>query len=110
MIVFIARPRFLVRARSPCTIPPHPYTAMSEPQVVITISEKSVGISLILTFFFGPLGMLYSTVAGGLIMFAVSVVAFILTLGLGLFITWPICMIWGAMAASSYNRGLVTAR
>ena len=79
---------------------------MSQPQVIITKSEKSVGISLLLTFLFGPLGMLYSTVVGGLIMIVVTFLVGLFTLGLGLIITWPICLIWGAMAVSSHNQRL----
>ncbi len=83
---------------------------MTNPQVsvtnVIVTSSKSVGLALILTFFFGPLGMLYSTVAGALIMFVVTLVATLFTFGLALIITWPICMIWGGLAAASHNTAL----
>jgi len=60
-----------------------------------------------LTIFFGPLGLLYSSVAGGLVMLVVSVVVGFLTLGIGLFVTHPICIIWGAVAASTYNKKLL---
>ena len=82
----------------------------SAPQTVITVPVKSVGVSLLLTFFFGPLGMFYSTVVGGIIMLVVSGVVFLATFGLGVFITWPICMIWGALAASAYNNKLRAGR
>ncbi|MCG3119873.1 MAG: hypothetical protein ALAOOOJD_02410 [bacterium] len=73
------------------------------PQTVVTVPVKSIGVSLLLTFFFGPLGMLYSTIWGGIIMLIVSIILGLITLGLSLFLTWPICMIWGAVAANSYN-------
>jgi hypothetical protein len=76
------------------------------PQVVIVTPTKSVGISLILTFLFGPLGMLYSTVVGGLVMMAVSLAVGLCTFGFGLLVTWPICVIWGALAVTSYNAKL----
>lgn len=76
---------------------------------VVVMPTKSVGISILLTFLFGPLGMLYSTILGALVMFVVSVIVAIVTLGLGLLITWPISIIWGAMAASAHNRRLVAA-
>jgi hypothetical protein len=79
---------------------------MSTPQIVITKSEKSVGIALLLTFLFGPFGMLYSTVAGGLIMIVVSFIVAFFTFGLGLFLLWPIYLIWAAIAASSHNSRL----
>ena len=41
------------------------------PKVVIMNAEckKSMGLGLVLMFFFGPLGMLYAAVPGALIMF-----------------------------------------
>jgi hypothetical protein len=78
----------------------------SQRQVVIVKSPKSVGVAVILTFFFGPLGMFYSTVMGGAIMLVVSIVVGLFTLGFGLFITHPICIIWGAVAANTYNQNL----
>lgn len=77
------------------------------PPTVIVASTKSVALSLVLTFFFGPLGMLYSTIWGALVMIALSVPVFILTLGHGAFVIWPISMIWGAWAAHSYNGRLL---
>ena len=70
--------------------------------------EKSVAVALVLTFFFGPRGMLYSTVAGGLIMLAANVVLGTLTFGLFLFISWPIQMIWAATAASKTKQQVPT--
>lgn len=77
-------------------------------QVVIVKAPKSVGVAVALTFFFGPLGLLYSTVIGGVIMLAVSVVVGVLTLGIGLLVTHPICIIWGVVAANDYNKKLLS--
>jgi len=76
-------------------------------QVMVVVPTKSIPLSLVLTFFFGPLGMLYSTIAGAIIMFIVELVVGIFTLGLGLFLTHPICMIWGAIAAHNYNKKIL---
>ncbi len=40
-------------------------------------------------------------------MMAISLIVALFTLGLGLLLTWPICIIWGAAAASSYNEKLM---
>ena len=72
-------------------------------QPTVVTPTKSVGVSILLTIFLGPLGMLYSTIAGALIMFIVSVIGIIFTAGLSLIITWPICIIWGAVAVTDYN-------
>jgi hypothetical protein len=77
------------------------------PPTVIVASTKSVALSLVLTFFFGPLGMLYSTIWGALAMIVLSVPAFFLTFGHGAFLIWPISMIWGAWAAHRSNQRLL---
>ncbi len=78
-------------------------------QTIVVTPTKSMGISLILTFLFGPLGMLYSTVGGGLVMIVVSVILAFFTLGFSLLITWPISILWGAMATSGHNKMLLGA-
>lgn len=86
---------------------------MSSPnagQTVVAVPLKSVGVSLLLTFFFGPLGMFYSTVWGAIIMIIISVVLFLVTFGIGVFITWPVSMIWGAIAASAHNNKVRAGR
>jgi hypothetical protein len=67
-------------------------------------NRKSVVLSLVLTFFFGPFGMLYSTVPGALVMMVLYVAIGIPTLGWGLTVLHPIAMIWGAIAADRANR------
>jgi len=72
--------------------------------VTVVSQPKSVAVSLLLTFFLGPLGMLYSTILGGIIMFFVSIILGFLTLGLSFFITQPICLVWGVVSVNSYNK------
>jgi uncharacterized RDD family membrane protein YckC len=80
---------------------------MSQPAgntIVVVNESKSVGIAILLTVLFGPLGMLYSTVPGALIMIAISIVLGFFTLGFSLLLTWPASIVWGAMAASAHNQ------
>lgn len=72
------------------------------PQVVV--GTKNVGLSIILTVLFGPLGMFYSTIIGAVIMIIVSTIVGVATLGVGLAITWPISVVWGALAAVNFNK------
>ncbi|WP_205701359.1 zinc ribbon domain-containing protein [Herpetosiphon llansteffanensis] len=74
---------------------------------IIVGSQKSVGLSLVLTFLFGPLGMFYSTVGGALTMIVITFIVSALTFGAGLVIAWPVCMIWGAVAASQHNQHII---
>lgn len=76
-------------------------------KVMITYSPKSIGVALLLTFIFGPIGMLYSTVWGGIIMLLINLPLGILTFGFGLILTWPIQLIWAALAVRSYNKKLM---
>ena len=88
-----------------------------EPKYIVTRSPKSVGIGLILTLFLGPLGLLYATVRGGIIMIIIDAILTglgLLTLGLSLFITVPlvnfICMIWAYLSIKRYNEDLFAGK
>ena len=76
-------------------------------KVMITYSPKSIGVALLLTFIFGPIGMLYSTVWGGIIMLLINLPLGILTFGFVLILTWPIQLIWAALAVRSYNKKIM---
>ena len=76
-------------------------------KTVVAISTKSTGISLLLTFLFGSVGMLYSTITGAIIMMVVELVVGFMTFGIGLIFTHLICMVWGVMAVKSYNNKLL---
>lgn len=67
------------------------------------VVEKNVAVAALLGFFFGPIGMIYATGIGALVMFGVNIVIGILTFGLGLFLTWPVCAIWAGVAAGNHN-------
>lgn len=78
-----------------------------KPNVIVAKTTKSVGLAFILSALFGPIGMFYSTVIGGIVMLIVDLVVGFLTFGLGLIITVPIGVIWATMAAYSYNKKLL---
>jgi hypothetical protein len=59
---------------------------------------------VLLSILFGPLGMLYSTVGGAVVMFFLNLFVGVVTMGFGLLLTWPICVLWAANAASEHNR------
>jgi len=90
------------------------------PRVIVVTSTKSVGIGILLTILFGPLGMFYSTITGAIVMIIVAmplgiitIILGVVTLGVGLLAMLPfwichevICIIWGALAVTSYNAKL----
>lgn len=70
------------------------------------VGSKSVGGAVLLALLFGPLGMFYATVPGALIMLLISIVIVPATLGAGLLVILPVCMIWAGASASSHNDRL----
>lgn len=105
------------------TAPHEPWRAAA-PAPLPPLPRKNVGVAFLLTFLFGPLGMLYSTVTGALVMlgitFVVSLIAGVIvglislaTFGLGAFLVvlaplvglpiWIASLIWSCLAASGHN-------
>ncbi len=73
-------------------------------QTIIVKTQKSAGVAALLAFFFGPLGMLYATGWGALIMFIISGIVIVFTAGLGLLLTNPICAIWAYVKVNNDNK------
>jgi hypothetical protein len=71
---------------------------------VVVGKQKSVGTAFLLAFLFGPIGLLYSSIIGGIVMFILSIIVGIITLGLGLFFVWFGCIIWAVIAANYTNQ------
>ncbi len=72
--------------------------------------KKSITLAVILSMAFGPFGMFYSTISGAIIMLVTNLIIFVsgfLTWGEGwkyYILSWLICVIWSAIAVSSYNK------
>lgn len=102
----------------PRAIPPHPplvsggwYHGMSVEEVLgpgrhplDPLTDKSVGTALALTLMFGPLGLCYVSLTGGLICTVLTVLAAVL-IGLPvLLIAWPLAMVCSGIIASAMHR------
>jgi len=85
----------------------------SQPQyqqtIVVVGKQKSVGVAFLLAFLFGPLGLLYSSVVGGIVMLILGVVIGIITLGIGLIFIWIGSIIWAIVAANNANKNLTNS-
>jgi hypothetical protein len=103
-------------AVAPSIATPNPDDGISNTnQVNVTISaiaqsQKSTAVAGILAFFFGPLGMFYSTVSGALIMILINTLIIlpimVFTAGFGAilyFPSWLVGIVWAVMAASKQN-------
>jgi hypothetical protein len=65
---------------------------------------KNVWVAVLLALLLGPLGMLYCTVPGALVMFAVSVFAALFLGKIVAFLLVPVvCAVWAGLAARSAN-------
>lgn len=87
-----------------------------------TKSPKSVGIAILLTILFGPIGLFYASIFGALVMICAPVLVFALFLigilqensalmnlsaGLLLFFAltyWLICIVWAIISVNEYNK------
>lgn len=72
--------------------------------VVIVNNKKSVGLAFILAFLFGPLGLLYVSIVGGIIMFAVSFLSFFILPIIGYILVHIGCIIWAIVGAQNENK------
>jgi hypothetical protein len=89
-------------------VQPAPTSLKSQPpQRIVVVPVKSAGVAILLAVLFGPIGLLYSTVIGAIVMFIVNIIAGIFTLGFGLILTWPICGVWAFVAVNSHNKKLL---
>ncbi|HZY37262.1 MAG TPA: hypothetical protein VFE53_11465, partial [Mucilaginibacter sp.] len=77
--------------------------------IIIVGKQKSVGVAFLLAFLFGPLGLLYASVTGGIVMFILGVIISIVTLGFGLIVVWIACIIWAVVAANNANSRVSSA-
>ena len=77
--------------------------------VVIVGKQKSVGAAFLLAFLFGPIGLLYATLAGGVVMMLLAFVVGIVTFGLALIPIWLGSVVWAVIAANQANKRLASS-
>jgi len=83
------------------------------------MNSKSVGLSFVLTLFFGALGLFYASVGGALVMLILVPILIILMTVAGaisfptflalLFGQWTLCIVWGVIAVKNHNNRLLAA-
>ena len=72
--------------------------------IIVVQNSKSVGLAFVLAFLFGPLGLFYASVTGGIVMLILGVILGIVTLGFGLIFIWIGCVIWAVVAVNKANK------
>lgn len=74
--------------------------------------SKKITTAVLLAAFFGPLGLLYSSISGALYMLLGWCFLVLATCDdwinndvvFPILVAWPVCMIWAALAARTYNE------
>jgi hypothetical protein len=77
--------------------------------VVLVGKQKSVGAAFLLAFLFRPMGLLYASVMGGIVMMILAVVIGVITFGFALIPIWIVSVIWAVVAANQANRQSVAS-
>lgn len=67
--------------------------------IIVAKPQKSVIATFFLTFIFGPLGLLYASIGGGIFLIVCAIILVPLTAGVAAFTLWPISIVWGVIAA-----------
>lgn len=62
---------------------------------------RKLRTALLLTLFFGPLGLFYVSTWGALLMCAITFAAAISTVGIALVPCWIVCLIWAFVSTAS---------
>lgn len=79
-----------------------------ERQFKPTLPFKSVAGALLFGLFLGPIGLLYASTLGGLIMLVVNVLVLPTKLPMPIILVWfVIPCIWSVIAAKRYNKKII---
>ncbi|MCA8928199.1 MAG: hypothetical protein KDC18_09020 [Alphaproteobacteria bacterium] len=71
------------------------------------IQSKSVGLAFLLTFLFGPLGLLYVSIPWGIVLSLAALILGFVTFGVATGVIWLISIIWAVIAANRHNERLI---
>jgi hypothetical protein len=67
-------------------------------------NSKSVAIALLFTVILGPVGLLYASFWGGVIMIPVAIVVLSNHFVFPILLVWLVCCIWSVGAVEAYNQ------
>ena len=69
---------------------------------------KSVATALIFTVILGPLGLLYSSFRGGVVMLLLGLIVLSSKFFFPCMLLWIVCCIWAVKSVEKYNETLLT--
>lgn len=68
---------------------------------------KSLAGALLFSLFFGPIGLLYATTVGGVVMLVLGIAIIPTKLPVPIAIVWVGCCIWSVVATNRFNQKLM---
>ncbi len=74
------------------------------PELKHFLPFKSVAIALLFSILFGPLGVLYSTVSGGIVMIVIGFIVICDKFMVPLVLVWLLSCIVSVIAVNRYNK------
>jgi len=86
---------------------------MDKEAAIILTQSKSMAAGMIITWFFGGLGVFYVSILGGLLLGGLELVAWIITFatfGIGVFLLIPVhivALIWTYLGVKKHNNNLL---
>jgi len=89
---------------TPAAIPPHPPLMAAGGGTPIQPVGGSVGAALVLAVLFGPAGLCYTSVTGGLMAIGVTGIALILFGFVALAVIWPLAIVAAVVSALIGDR------
>lgn len=72
-----------------------------------TLPFKSVAVALLFSTLLGPVGLLYASVLGGVIMIVLGFIVISSNLMVPIILVWLISCIWSTAATNQYNTKLL---
>ena len=67
---------------------------------------KNLAGALLFTVFLGPIGLLYASTFGGIVMLLITFIVACTKFFIPIFFCWVICCVWGVLAVNRYNKKL----
>lgn len=68
---------------------------------------KSVATALLFTVILGPLGLLYASLRGGIVMLLLGLVVVSSKLIFPIILLWVICCVWAVKSVENYNKKIL---
>jgi len=70
---------------------------------------KNLAAALLFSVFLGPVGLLYASVRGGILMVVIAFVVMSSRYPVPIILMWILCCIWSVLATNRYNQKILQA-